>query len=372
MSNNFPKFHELSLTDFPRDIPASSYHDVRKSMIEYFSTSADVIGLYEFGTVKAPPISDIDLLVVLKDEPSDKIHDFLNRESVDSLSRYLMMDNTLMVVNEEGFRNVPLWDDMKFRCLYGKDIVQKQLDDKRLYYTEIARVLDWLPERTLRFLELINRREIPVRVTLCVVNSFIYVLRRLKDVFDITFVGADEYIEKFHQLRISWLTTKNNNEILYDFILQSIKLGFQAMHAFDDYIISEGLYDPREIKGTGTFLLNPTVTTWTKQKLYYHFSDDRTCITPTISVSRSGQDSTVIIVPHTYYQHLALYASCDGHISNGIRGSLSPTTSINVIEGIDDTLRDVLQNRMEACNKMGEFLQDNSIQRGLLKFGWFL
>jgi hypothetical protein len=319
----FPDVKEINFTDPPKLVKRSSYDDARVYMIDHFSKSDDVISIYEFGTVNAPSISDIDLMLVLKDNLSNDIHEFIKRDSVSSLAQYLMMDNTLMLVNEEGFKNTPMWDDINLVLLYGKDIIQKNIPCEDTLPTEIARVMDWLPERTMRMMELITRREVPTRATLCLINSFIYVLERLDNTFD--------------------------------------------------YCLEKNFYSTYNFPLDATFRLNPKITSWTKQKMYYHFSRDCSNVSAVESFSRSIENrSSIIVVPMSYYQHILFYGLNNKDISSKILESIDPICSDEIIMNMSQGLKRVLKNRIDIIDKMGNFLRRHSIESGLIKFGWFL
>ena len=369
---DFPPIEEINFISPPQDLDAIAYHDVRKYMMDYFSKSDDILSLYEFGTVKAPSISDIDLLIVLKDNPSKDIHKFIKRDSLHALAQYLMMDNTLMLVNELGFKNIPLWDDMEFRLLCGKKIEQTCVPESARIPTEIARVMDWLPERTMRMMELIARKEVPTRATLCLINSFIYVLQRLKNTFNIRFAGVEKYVDDFAGLRRDWFRTENNHEILYAYLQKAIEFGFQALHAFNDHVLMEGFYDAGDCPEFATFRLNPKITSWTKQKMHYHFTKDASQVSLKESHKRSSKNNSVIVIPMTYYQHLLTYGLNNEIISSRLLENLNPQGNITTIQGVQSGLQQTLKKRMQIIDEMALFLKQNSMDRGLLKFGWFL
>ena len=370
-----PHVSDIKFTSYPEErIDMSSYHEVRKYMIDYFSKSKDVLSLYEFGTVNAPSISDIDLMLVLKDSPSKEIHGFLARDSVSSLAKYLMMDNTLMVVNEDGFKNIPIWDDMNLINLFGKDIEKIYASKDESHYVEIARVMDWLPERTMRMIELVSRKEVPTRATLCLINSFIYVIERLRDSFNFEFESLDTFISNFHDLRKNWFLIENNREILYDYLKRSISLGFESIHRFNSYCIDGEFYETKSLPESATFRLNPKITSWTTQKMYYNFSNNLNEITAKESYERciSNDRSSIIVLPMSYYQHILCYGSNNKTISSKIFSSLNPSGNGKMISGMDKDLKRVLNKRIQIIDSMGQFLKNNSINSGLLKFGWFL
>jgi len=370
----FPDVADINFTNPPdQQVNRASYREVRKYMVDYFSKSKDILSLYEFGTVNAPSISDIDLMIVLKDKPSPGVHKFLARDSVSNLARYLMMDNTLMVVNEEGFKNIPIWDDMNLVNLFGKDIKKNQPSEKESHFVEIARVMDWLPERTMRMVELVSRNEIPTRATLCLVNSFIYVIERLRDSFGFKFDSFESFVADFHTLRSDWFKIKDNEKVLYEYLKNSILMGFEAIHRFDDYCIINGFYGSDVFPETATFRLNPKITSWTKQKMYYNFSKDYNEISALESYNRcvSSKRSSIIVLPMSYYQHLYCYGSRSGEISSKIVQSLNPQ-NYQILDGINKDLKDLLYKRISIIDNMGIFLKENNVKRGLLKFGWFL
>ena len=368
----FPSFEEINFTDPPRLVNNTSYDDVRTHIINHFSKTDDVLSIYEFGTVNAPSISDIDLMLVLRDSLSSNIHDVIKRDAVSDLAQYLMMDNTLMLVNKEGFKSIPKWDDINLVLLYGEDISQDVVSKEDFLCTEVARVMDWLPERTMRMMELITRKEVPSRASLCLVHSFIYVLERLEKTFNIKLEGSDEYISSFHDLRSDWFSVKDGNEQLYTYLKQGIMYGFEAIKKFDEYCVQENLYSYVTNPKSGTFRLNPKITSWTKQKMYYHFTCDINNVSAEESFRRSEEsNSSVIVIPMTYYQHIVFYGLNNKGISSKILESVEPFYE-SATKNIDPVLKRVLSIRIEIIDKMGSFLRKNSIDRGLLKFGWFL
>ena len=356
----FPQSGDIRFISPPKKLKMSDYKDVRNQLINHFSTSKDVLSLYEFGTVNAPSISDIDLMLVLKDHPSDKIHSLIERSSISPMARYLMMDNTLMIVNEKGFKNIPMWDDMSLNRLYGKNIEGVVIPKEDELFIEIARVMDWLPERTMRMVELLVRREIPTRATLCLINSFIYVLQRLRISFDLKFEEADEYISTFNRLRSDWfdIDVKDRHEILYTYLKQGICFGFKAINLFDEYCAKERFYNNDLCPDSGIFRLNPKITSWTTKKMFYNFSNDSRFITAKESFERSIESkSSVIVIPVSYYQHILSYGMNKKTISNKIFKSINPPGDDKILERMNQDLRKVLDKRIQIIDDMGLFFK---------------
>ena len=375
-SKVFPDISDISFIDPPEEnISIESYNAARSKLVDFFSKSNDVVSLYEFGTVNAPGISDIDLMLILKDSPSEKIQNLIKRDLLDKTVSYLMMGSTLMLMRETDFKKIKIWDNMNLKNLFGKKIECHNVLKDEFEYVEIARVLDWLPERTMRMLELIIRKEIPIRATLCLLNSFMYILQRLEKSFDFKFGDLNKFIDDFNNLRKNWFLMKENKDkALYSCLKKCIELGFKSIINFDNYCIQNKIYDTKDLPATGSFRLNPKITNWTKKKMYYNFSKDIKNVTLEESYKRSvcSNNKTIIMLPVTYYQHLAYYASKKIAISKGIYESLNPEPVENYTNNIDNNHQLVLEKRIKVVNDIGSFLRKNKINKGLFRYGWFL
>ena len=57
-----------SFFNYPKQALISNYDDVRKAIIKFYMGNSDIISIYEYGSVSAPGVSDLDLIFVLKDQ----------------------------------------------------------------------------------------------------------------------------------------------------------------------------------------------------------------------------------------------------------------------------------------------------------------
>ena len=51
--------------NYPKDIELDFYHKARRVLINAFKNNPCVIAIYEYGTINAPGISDIDIILVI-------------------------------------------------------------------------------------------------------------------------------------------------------------------------------------------------------------------------------------------------------------------------------------------------------------------
>ena len=52
--------------DYPKSKSTNDYEKIRNKIIKYFKNDKNLFSIYEYGQVKAPGISDLDIILVLK------------------------------------------------------------------------------------------------------------------------------------------------------------------------------------------------------------------------------------------------------------------------------------------------------------------
>ena len=62
------KILDLNFSNKPVKYKTEDYDEVKKKIVKIASQHKDILSIYIFGEVKAPGVSDIDLIFVLKEE----------------------------------------------------------------------------------------------------------------------------------------------------------------------------------------------------------------------------------------------------------------------------------------------------------------
>ena len=91
--------------NYPTKLDESHYEEIRKDIIKYFSDNKDIMSIYEYGSVSAPGVSDLDLIFVLNDLLSPKNTTF-DLSSISDSAHSLVADGTIIKMPKEVLINI--------------------------------------------------------------------------------------------------------------------------------------------------------------------------------------------------------------------------------------------------------------------------
>lgn len=349
------------LANLPEAGLRHGYDDARQQLLDYTATCSDIRSVYEFGTVKAPGVSDLDFVIVVTDDPSPRLPAMLAQANLPPLVVRLMNGGTLMVMRAAEFRDMRWWDDVSVRLLSGERIDFEEPAPDLIAAVEKARVIDWLPERMARLLLISKQDAIPAQQLLCVLHSVSYTFSRLQKCFSISPVGMKECLADIAWLRGNWfdVPAQEQRDKLVGLLDRALEAGFLGLHQFARLYGDEMGVDHVQCHNTLHF----------GSRMRLIFSD-----LDVVSLDHARQLSTsaaaVVPVPAVFLPHFAAYAGGSGLVSAGLSASLGPLPP--GLPALDAAMTTVLSKRIGHSNRMAAFLRQNSFQSGLWKLGWFL
>lgn len=358
MTLNSFKFYNHPI---PRAV--DQYDNARKKMINYVNRRSDIKSLYEFGSLKAPGLSDLDFAVVLDDKACQDISQFLSIKNIPPLVKQIMSGGTLMVFRSADFVSIAIWDDVAVNLLCGLEHTMRQLSEDEEYYVELCRVVDWLPERCSRLVEIVKTKRVPVQRTVGYLYSTVYSLYRVIRILNQSDVAWNSFIKTVHEIRSLWFsgTPGEMQRMLIEAVFRGIEVSLDTLRLFGEYCVDNHIYNDAPV---------PKALLKIKDSLEFRFVGHKdVSFEFALAQSRSGE--IVIPVPSIFYHHYNIYASVGGRIGNVLRRNLSPDSFGRNVGDIDSNLMRVLLKRMRLANNMAQFLHSNRLHRGLYKLGWY-
>lgn len=349
--------------NYPLAKHVHQYDDARKRMIDFLYARPDVKSLYEFGSVGAPGLSDLDLAVVLNAKPNEDISEYLSIQNIPPLVNQMMNGGTLMVFRSKDFVDIMMWDDVNLNLLHGFEHNIRKLSEDEKKYVELCRVVDWLPERCSRLIEVIKTKHVPVQRTVGYLYSTVHSLKCIIRILGQSDVTWDSFITTVNKIRSSWFnyTMEELQEFLIEAVFNGINVSFSTLRLFGEYCANKHFY-----------INSPVLNAYLKIKdtLEFRFVDLK-YVSSECALTHSRPMKIVIPVPDLFYQHFLIYGSVDGRIGNVLNKNISPPFSGQDRGKIAPELNTVLVRRMTLANSMAQFLYENKFQRGLFKFGWY-
>lgn len=341
-----------------------TYQTAREQLIEYVSGIPDVHTVIEYGSVSTPGISDIDIIIGVSDEPASGIQRALAKTSIPPHVQAVIGHASLMIMPCSTLPQMKTWDAIQTQIIYGAEIDFLEFPECEF---EIARIVDWLPERICRIYELFQKQALNERKTLGLLKSTAFSIEAVQQFVKLK-PSAHRLLEDIAVLRSSWFDLPEPRLPHLLELLETTRIvALEAWLAFTTFLESGQFYgDP--------IATEESVKLEFPQGIVYHFAPYRQ--------PNNGRDKLEILswrgeklfftLPRTLERHFNIYARQRGLIGDALHLSMTPRhKNDDPAEELPDVMISCLQRRMELCNQWAAFLDANDIRQGLFKFGWF-
>jgi hypothetical protein len=356
MQNDSYSHKEMLFEMWPEPMPANDYVEARQWLRNYATQYSDIQSIYEYGSVHNPGISDLDLIFVLKDSPINITGDTLNSDLFPQKVQKALAFATLMVLPEKNFNQIILWDDLKLTHLYGKQYKFLNPSLLEANVLNVCRVVDWLPERCVRFQQLCSQKHpLPVRKALGLLKTLVYSLESLSTHFGLTHGDWSQYREDVMDLRAKWFLSKNGEMKLVKLIKKANSISHNAWDEFSHHPVIREMYRLDQNKKHAKFTFPDGAT--------YHFGSEL----PT----GLSDGLPRVNFPSGMQAHFYMYSREEGMISAELKKALNPLSCEIDLNLIDVCLAKMLKKRIALCNDWAFYLKSNGFAKGLFKYGWF-
>ncbi|MBU1036488.1 hypothetical protein KKF32_00450 [Patescibacteria group bacterium] len=353
MVNDINDFHKkISYQNKPIPLPLSVYKKARTEIINHLKTKKDIVAIYEYGSTKAPGISDLDLIAVTHGDLKDsKPEDYIITKNKFNYAAKTAQ-GTLMVITKEHFKNIQIFDEVNLKKIYGENIIINKLSAKEKILREKASVIDWLPERLTRLVILLQNPKVDVQYTLRYLRSYAYTLEKISKAL------KDPYYKKFSEeiikARSRWLKGKSTD--LWYLIRKGIYFGYEALNSF----IEQNFNKEKEYEGSLKLL------PW--QKIV--FIKEQTKIDPDFAISFSDKNLAVVPVNAKIFQHFFTYSQQNNILTRQMRKNFKRDKKINIYLK-DKDYKKFLNKKMALANDYATYLWKNGFKTGLYRFGFY-
>jgi hypothetical protein len=338
----------------PRDL--AFYDQSRIDAVQALRNNFDLLSIYEYGSVKAPGISDLDLIIVLNQINPLQNSPALNPSDVlPPHVRDIAAGGTVMVLDADLFSTINTWDKLSTNLLWGEDIPVKPASNIQTELN-LARAVDWLPERILRLNQMTHMETVNTSRAIGLVYSLCHSIKNIVREFQPDNVNdLSAFIENINSMRESWFNTEPliREQMLSSYIAEGASASTQLIPLLAEALSDAGVTD-QGIEGD--FKLGSTGT--------LKFQTDSS------THNSNSVDQNSVVLPSIFYEHFRNYALSDGMIGNRIRAAISPTPQVRN-QTSEISYLQLLKERIDWVERQAKFLSNLGFHTGLYKFGWF-
>jgi hypothetical protein len=345
---------------FDRDF----YEKAKKELLLYIGKRRDVVTCWEYGHISEPGVSDLDVIVILKNKPESDIAEYLRRSSLPVIVREAMAHANLIIVPEKDVEGLFYWDDLKVRELGESIERQDHSININPEFRRIAMLVDWSFERIYRIFAYRAFGVRNGRKALGDLKSFCKCVENLSKLSPDTGIGGYPALRKeLYSLRKSWVEMSKD---------QRQRIAAEMVDKFGQFakifeLVLFGFFESKSIY--------PRWTCFTDE-VALRFPDDMLWLFTEEYSERNIEFKEIPIVqlPKCLLNHFFLY--CQPNYALSKRLGMSFSRSLGDKAGTNEFFKNdykaFLTKRMNYCNNWYDFLCQNKFNYGLYKFGWFL
>lgn len=204
------KFH---FKNYPHYVPPSKYKDVIASMVDRLKQKEGIISIFQMGSVLHPGISDIDMLVVLKENVAFRLNPL---EGLTKTERYLFVHPLLCATKTDFFEAQQFTFYRNWRLLWGEQLPAREdeLSEEEIKCVQTQTALEYLISNYINLTILRIHRIINVRGLLLNMKAILYDLKLL----GVSSGALYELLEKLTEWRDQWFEIQPHTKVLGEWI----------------------------------------------------------------------------------------------------------------------------------------------------------
>ncbi len=244
--------------------PIEEYKNTINRYVNKLKNNEQIKALYQFGSISAPGLSDIDLLIVSTNRYYPEKFEY-NNLLTNNTDNYLFIHAPL-VINSELFNKLLYWYPISnLNKIYGIELENDIIPDNELEIINVIKILHiFYYKIPISFYGIFKKRSISSRVLIALIKSISHTYNLYKNIGGKNIEQIEKYLNDFLSFRKEWFTLEKSQRIL---ILESFKSQLPS-------IISEFIYYINKLLLIKIRLNNSQNISYKCNNIYYRYTSD--------------------------------------------------------------------------------------------------
>src|SRR3989344_1395586 len=265
---------DFVLRDIPKQLSRESYEDAINYTVSMLSKLEDVTAIYQIGSIYVPGISDIDLIIALKENPKNPTEVRTKISQCFSKYRYIFLHNFHVIpegLMEDVFFLFPIYS---MKCLYGKTVSIERPENKKLDMVILVDLINSVTSRdlintifneqplinNLRLRRVVknifpplfpSKKEINIREFLCRISLIKYTVSTYEKIMDTKKPEWRVVAEEVESIKNNWFKLDQEKYYrLIDVMYQCINVYLQLFEEFADYLNKKKIFSIKTNKNS--------------------------------------------------------------------------------------------------------------------------
>ena len=339
------KKEDFSFYGYPIKFALKDYENVLDKIKNKARKTKEILSIYHFGEVKAPGISDIDLIFVLKE--NCKLPALLKKHYIDNDSKYLIF-HPFLIFTENIMENIKyIYPNSKYIRIYGKEISLYEPSKSELKKIKTYLIIDTvLRHFPVDHLYVLLSKRVNIRMILLRFNALKYTLNMFKDISGKEKSSWNNFSKNVDYIRKNWFNLNKDlrEHKLLDLIKEAAYISTDLLKEVDIFLSKNkhNIVDVRQnnILFRGNKNRISFVKDWDAEKsmnqLINHFLLYKNFYS---------------ILPISLLKHLCCYSILDGRLSRYIRKRLN-------VRCVQNNIEPALRKRIQNLNAQVEYANE--------------
>ncbi len=200
---------EIAFSSHPRNYNISDYYKTIDKVLNIFDSCAEVISIYQIGSISNPGISDIDLILILESDIPEFSIDYYSY--LDPQDKYLLMHG-LFAMPLQIFKKIEyLIPTRRLQLLKGQSVIlDGTLDENEVGELERIYALEYILVNLFNLMNQFYLKSLKIRNLLCSLNGLVMDFSILNKSLD---NRHQSFQASLKHLRENWWDSPDNSTI---------------------------------------------------------------------------------------------------------------------------------------------------------------
>jgi len=303
-----------SFHHWPEFYAQGVYERVEAAWVECCKIIPDLLSIWKVGHVGVPGISDLDLILVFKDQTAKPDPLIWSIQSLASPGPYIALHEPL-IFSEPIFDKLPFWQIGSFpEKLWGDGALPYKVDDRDARLLGIIALMDGCIQLQPRMLlGMFLSGSIHVRAALCQINAIGHMLKLFKQATTTTTTPWDAFTEDFMEYRQNWfsLTAAEQKQLPY-YIAESLTIAYELMAELLEYLADNNFFRTSSSRSCVLY------TAVSRQTVFLLDWKPETALTYTLQ-RKSKPHNLVLFLPLAFVLPVIVHREINGVLSSFVR-----------------------------------------------------
>lgn len=349
-------------TNYPKKVSYDYYSKARSEFIGSLKKNVNILSIYEYGKVRAPGVSDLDLIIVFKNKIKGKIT--FNKLNIGPKALSLVKYGTIIKTTEKIFKQFQFIDKFNLKKIFGKKILLIKPGEKIKNTIKLISILDFVPERILRVDNFLNKNFVKIDSALNILNSLGYSLKLLEKITKKK--RSSKLLRNVKKLRESWYLIKDPEKKLLAELKKIKMIGIELLFYYQKFLEGKNLY----LKKNSYKLVKKDIKLEIYNNNFIVFRKINTLKElKKINAKNKKNSSVKVYVPLFLYPHFDTIINFKGYISKNTKKRLSDNVGFSYL--MNKNYKRSLFKKISLMEKNYKFLKFHKLQDGLIRYGFY-